>query len=72
MSFHSSVDSGVTVNRFSQDLELIDMELPAAALGVAIGKPGSLTAPIIMTTDSVQPYHSEQRSFSSSVSRQSI
>ncbi|KAF9876316.1 ABC transporter [Colletotrichum karsti] len=37
MSFHSSVDSGVTVNRFSQDLQLIDMELPAAALGVAIG-----------------------------------
>ncbi|KAI8314010.1 ABC transporter atnG [Colletotrichum sp. SAR11_59] len=37
MLFHSSVDSGVTVNRFSQDLQLIDMELPAAALGVAVG-----------------------------------
>ncbi|TDZ58384.1 ABC transporter atnG [Colletotrichum trifolii] len=37
MSFHSSVDSGVTVNRFSQDLQLIDMHLPAAALGVAVG-----------------------------------
>ncbi|WYZ37828.1 hypothetical protein EsH8_II_001334 [Colletotrichum jinshuiense] len=37
MSFHSSVDSGVTVNRFSQDLQLIDMELPAAALGLAVG-----------------------------------
>ncbi|KAF6819357.1 ABC multidrug transporter [Colletotrichum sojae] len=37
MSFHSTVDSGTTVNRFSQDLQLIDMELPAAALGVAVG-----------------------------------
>ncbi|GKT46470.1 ABC transporter ecdL [Colletotrichum spaethianum] len=37
MSFHSSVDSGITVNRFSQDLQLIDMELPSAALGLAIG-----------------------------------
>ncbi|KAK1984403.1 ABC transporter [Colletotrichum cereale] len=37
MSFHSSVDSGVTVNRFSQDLQLIDMELPSAVLGLAIG-----------------------------------
>ncbi|WDK08975.1 ABC transporter [Colletotrichum graminicola] len=37
MSFHSSIDSGVTVNRFSQDLQLIDMALPSAALGLAIG-----------------------------------
>ncbi|KAL8369750.1 hypothetical protein RB595_000201 [Gaeumannomyces hyphopodioides] len=36
ISFHSSVDSGVTVNRFSHDLELIDMELPAATLAVAV------------------------------------
>lgn len=35
MSFHSNVDSGVTVNRFSEDLRLIDMELPTAAFGVA-------------------------------------
>lgn len=35
MSFHSAVDSGVTVNRFSQDLRLIDMELPIASFGVA-------------------------------------
>ncbi|KAF4311832.1 Metal resistance protein YCF1-like protein 2 [Botryosphaeria dothidea] len=34
MSLHATVDSGVTVNRFSQDLALIDMELPSAALGV--------------------------------------
>lgn len=36
MSFHSTTDSGITVNRFSQDLQLIDMELPAAALGVCM------------------------------------
>jgi hypothetical protein len=32
MSFFVNTDSGVTLNRFSQDLQLIDMELPAAAL----------------------------------------
>jgi ATP-binding cassette, subfamily C (CFTR/MRP), member 1 len=32
MSFFSKTDSGVIVNRFSQDLQLIDMELPVAAL----------------------------------------
>ena len=32
MSFFSTTDTGVTVNRFSQDLMLIDMELPLAAL----------------------------------------
>ncbi len=37
MSFHAAVDSGVTVNRFSQDLQLIDMELPGNVFGVAIG-----------------------------------
>ncbi|TKW51275.1 Metal resistance protein YCF1 [Colletotrichum tanaceti] len=31
------VHSGITVNGFNQDLQLIDMELPAAALGLAIG-----------------------------------
>jgi hypothetical protein len=34
MSFHSSVDSGTTVNRFSEDLRLIDMDLPTAAFGM--------------------------------------
>ncbi|KAH8881037.1 P-loop containing nucleoside triphosphate hydrolase protein [Thozetella sp. PMI_491] len=32
MSFFVETDSGVTLNRFSQDLQLIDMELPVAAL----------------------------------------
>ncbi|KAI9838546.1 MAG: hypothetical protein M1819_004855 [Sarea resinae] len=41
--FHSSTDSGVTLNRFSQDMSLIDSQLPAAfqqtsvAVAVAIG-----------------------------------
>ncbi|KAK3371045.1 P-loop containing nucleoside triphosphate hydrolase protein [Lasiosphaeria ovina] len=32
MAFFATTDSGVTMNRFSQDLQLIDMELPIAAL----------------------------------------
>ncbi|KAL7924395.1 multidrug resistance-like protein [Trichoderma austrokoningii] len=36
MSYHTTTDNGITVNRFSQDLQLIDMELPASALGVVI------------------------------------
>ncbi|KAF2186291.1 canalicular multispecific organic anion transporter 1 [Zopfia rhizophila CBS 207.26] len=32
MTFFSTIDTGVTLNRFSQDLQLIDMELPVAAL----------------------------------------
>lgn len=32
MSFFASTDTGVTLNRFSQDLMLIDMELPVSAL----------------------------------------
>ncbi|KAH7030673.1 ABC transporter [Microdochium trichocladiopsis] len=37
MSFFTKVDSGVTVNRFSQDLQLIDMELPMTGFSVATG-----------------------------------
>ncbi|KAL4738175.1 P-loop containing nucleoside triphosphate hydrolase protein [Aspergillus similis] len=35
MRFLSTTDSGSTLNRFSQDLQLIDMELPIAAINVA-------------------------------------
>ncbi|KAL2000415.1 hypothetical protein VTN02DRAFT_3099 [Thermoascus thermophilus] len=49
MSFFSSVDSGITINRFSQDLELIDMKLPLAAFGVAIGVAYSIADMITMT-----------------------
>lgn len=38
MSFFASTDSGVTMNRFSQDLQLIDMELPIAALNTFASK----------------------------------
>ncbi|KAF4440788.1 hypothetical protein F53441_12196 [Fusarium austroafricanum] len=32
MSFFAATDAGVTINRFSQDLQLIDMDLPVTAL----------------------------------------
>ncbi|KAH7329602.1 P-loop containing nucleoside triphosphate hydrolase protein [Stachybotrys elegans] len=32
MSFFAVTDSGITINRFSQDLQLIDMDLPITAL----------------------------------------
>lgn len=32
MSFFAATDAGITINRFSQDLQLIDMDLPIAAL----------------------------------------
>lgn len=35
LSFFGKVDPGVTVNRFSQDLRLIDMELPSVCFGAA-------------------------------------
>ena len=34
LSFFSTTDTGVTLNRFSQDLQLIDMDLPTSALNV--------------------------------------
>jgi hypothetical protein len=38
MSFFSTVDTGITLNRFSQDLMLIDMELPITALNTFASK----------------------------------
>lgn len=32
MTFFATTDTGITTNRFSQDLELIDMELPLALI----------------------------------------
>ncbi|KAF5590002.1 multidrug resistance [Fusarium subglutinans] len=32
MSFFATTDAGVTINRFSQDLQLVDMDLPLSAL----------------------------------------
>ncbi|KAF2008813.1 hypothetical protein BU24DRAFT_359666 [Aaosphaeria arxii CBS 175.79] len=36
MSFFIGTDTGITTNRFSQDLELIDMELPVALIRTAM------------------------------------
>lgn len=32
MSFFAATDAGITINRFSQDLQLIDMDLPISTL----------------------------------------
>jgi ATP-binding cassette, subfamily C (CFTR/MRP), member 1 len=38
MSFFTETDTGTTLNRFSQDLQLIDMELPVSALNTFASK----------------------------------
>ena len=38
MSFFATTDTGITINRFSQDLQLIDMDLPISALNCAASK----------------------------------
>ena len=38
MNFFSTVDSGVTLNRFSQDMTLVDAVLPTAAFGTYLGR----------------------------------
>jgi ATP-binding cassette subfamily C (CFTR/MRP) protein 1 len=36
MSFFESTDSSILLNRFSQDMSLIDMQLPMSAFGATI------------------------------------
>jgi ATP-binding cassette, subfamily C (CFTR/MRP), member 1 len=50
MSFFVKTDTGVTVNRFSQDLQLIDMELPIAALNTFASRSSKLQSfpPIVV------------------------
>jgi len=38
MSFFSATDTGTTLNRLSQDLQLIDMDLPVSALNASSGE----------------------------------
>uniref|UniRef100_A0A093VGM0 Canalicular multispecific organic anion transporter 2 n=1 Tax=Talaromyces marneffei PM1 TaxID=1077442 RepID=A0A093VGM0_TALMA len=48
-SFFASTDTGVTLNRFSQDLQLIDMELPVAALNTIATSPyTAISFPIVL------------------------
>jgi ATP-binding cassette, subfamily C (CFTR/MRP), member 1 len=46
--FFTSTDLGVTVNRFSQDMSLIDMELPSAFLELAADIAVGLTQAVLM------------------------
>ena len=41
MLYFSKTDSGAILNRFSQDLQLIDMELPVAAINTFVSKSSS-------------------------------
>jgi hypothetical protein len=43
MSFFAATDSGSILNRFSQDLQLIDMELPVAAINTFASKSATLS-----------------------------
>ena len=53
MSFFSSTDTGTTINRFSQDLMLIDMELPLTALNTVASMSSAFHKPMFPTrTDS--------------------
>jgi len=38
MSFFANTDTGITLNRLSQDLQLIDMDLPVSALNTSAGE----------------------------------
>ncbi|OQE34379.1 hypothetical protein PENCOP_c018G04493 [Penicillium coprophilum] len=48
LSFFTSVDTGTTINRFSQDMTLIDHDLPYSALDFIFSLSGGLMSAIMM------------------------
>lgn len=46
--FFTSVDSGITVNRFSQDISLVDMELPTGLLQALDGLIASIISAVLI------------------------
>lgn len=57
MSFFAKTDTGVTLNRFSQDLELIDMELPLSVINTVISKrPSPTSRPAIALLTMIQQF----------------
>ena len=53
MSFFTTTDVGVTINRFSQDLQLVDMDLPLAALNTSVTLVLVIAQMIIIGVESV-------------------
>jgi hypothetical protein len=51
MSFFARTDTGSIVNRFSQDLELVDMLLPVYAVNFIIGKTTFLDTGVELTCE---------------------
>lgn len=52
MSFFSTVDSGITINRFSQDLQLIDMELPSSTVTLVLSLAVCIAQAVLMAVAS--------------------
>lgn len=70
MSFFASTDTGVTLNRFSQDLMLIDMELPVSALNTFASKLFCITSLLRHPSDTDQhSSYASLRWFSSPLQR---
>jgi ATP-binding cassette, subfamily C (CFTR/MRP), member 1 len=53
MSFFATTDTGITINRFSQDLQLIDMDLPLAALNTTVTLVLCLAQMILIGVESI-------------------